>query len=158
MPCWENAKETVPWMPIVPMAWLAFNEPTREQARFLDVSGAHLLETLTFATGIIRTTDHWSLFRTVLPLSWEPARATVVSGYVFMLSLNLDSKANQTHQYLIAVDTDNDCQTGLKCYQRGSGLVPGCSGTGFRQFDFCYYAHQGVGYVSRMEIRCIWIM
>lgn len=27
-------------------------------------------------------------------------------------------------------DIDSDCQEGLLCYQRGNGLVPGCTGTG----------------------------
>ena len=35
-------------------------------------------------------------------------------------------------------DNDSDCAAGLKCYQRG-GLtsVPGCSGTGISNYDYC---------------------
>mmetsp|Transcript_66284 Transcript_66284/g.158154 ORF Transcript_66284/g.158154 Transcript_66284/m.158154 type:complete len:654 (+) Transcript_66284:102-2063(+) len=36
-------------------------------------------------------------------------------------------------------DEDGDCATGLKCYQRsGTTTVPGCSGTGVPDFDYCY--------------------
>lgn len=36
-------------------------------------------------------------------------------------------------------DEDGDCATGLKCYQRsGTTTVPGCSGIGVPDFDYCF--------------------
>ena len=35
-------------------------------------------------------------------------------------------------------DTDNDCATGLKCFQRsGNEKVPGCEGTALNNYDYC---------------------
>ena len=35
-------------------------------------------------------------------------------------------------------DNDDDCQTGLECFQRGGyDAVPGCGGTGVRDWDYC---------------------
>jgi len=35
-------------------------------------------------------------------------------------------------------DRDSDCHPGLRCYQRGNQVIPGCKGRGRRSWDFCY--------------------
>lgn len=35
-------------------------------------------------------------------------------------------------------DRDSDCHYGLRCYQRGNQIIPGCKGRGARHYDFCY--------------------
>ena len=39
-------------------------------------------------------------------------------------------------------DSNNDCQTGMKCFERTGGqseVVPGCRGKGTKDWDYCYY-------------------
>ena len=36
-------------------------------------------------------------------------------------------------------DTDSDCASGLSCFQRsGYTTVPGCTGSGIKNWDYCY--------------------
>jgi hypothetical protein len=41
--------------------------------------------------------------------------------------------------------TDNDCSSGLLCFQRdGSSSVPNCVGDGESSFDYCYDSPPGL--------------
>ena len=45
-------------------------------------------------------------------------------------------------------DSDSDCSFGLKCFQRsGYTPVPGCSGTGVFDWDYCYKPEIGTVHV-----------
>ena len=45
-------------------------------------------------------------------------------------------------------DSDSDCSFGLKCFQRsGYTPVPGCSGTGVLDWDYCYKPEIGTVHV-----------
>ena len=42
-------------------------------------------------------------------------------------------------------DNDDDCQTGLECFQRGGyEAVPGCSGQGKKGWDYCYETEEEI--------------
>ena len=43
-------------------------------------------------------------------------------------------------------DNDSHCEEGLRCYQRNSGFdpVPGCSGAGVDNWDYCTVKEDGM--------------
>ena len=50
-----------------------------------------------------------------------------------------DGKAKNLEACIGECDNDGQCKSGLKCFQRkGFTPVPGCSGKGKRDWDYCY--------------------
>jgi hypothetical protein len=52
-------------------------------------------------------------------------------------------------------DRDSDCAPGLKCFERdGLAPVPGCSGTGINDYDYCVYpVLNTIGYDPRQTLQ-----
>ncbi len=66
-----------------------------------------------------------------------PATVILVSDHAFRCSVLSFNFLPVSHPFHLLV-SDIDCLPGLSCYQRsGFNAVPGCSGTGEEDFDYC---------------------
>jgi len=67
---------------------------------------------------------------------WKPGTVTVVP---VALGGTNDAKAKNLPACVGECDADSQCKAGLKCFQRtGLTPVPGCTGTGSKDWDYCY--------------------
>ena len=68
-----------------------------------------------------------------------PAQAATPTGGLVPLGGTDDASATNLGACIGECDSDAQCATGLKCFQRtGFTSVPGCSGNGTADWDYCY--------------------